>query len=389
VIRVGFVFSFSDENWLGGFYYFKGLLEAILALPDRKIEPVIVTGQRAVQKYLDDLPAVEVVRSSLLDRKHLAWVMRGAYWWVSGHDLFLERLLLQHNIAILSHAGCVGARSKIPTIGWIPDFQHLHLPEMFSTREIRKRSRCFRGLVIHSCRVILSSQDALSDLRGFAPTAEHKARVLQFVAKPNPGVETVPDKGKLEEQYDFTGPFFYLPNQFWKHKNHDVVVKAVSILKAKRRKILILCSGYEGGYRRRSHFAKLKSDIHGHCLENNIRLLGVIDRADMLGLMRQCLSVINPSLFEGWSTTVEEAKSLGKQVILSDIGVHREQNPPEAHYFDPRNAEELAEILWVRWTTGPSGPDLSKEQVAHRCYEVRRMQYAEQYQRIVMEVGSG
>ena len=60
-------------------------------------------------------------------------------------------------------------------------------------------------------------------------------------------------------------------------------------------------------------------------LEKNFIFLGVIPYKDVLGLMRAAVAVINPSVMEGWSTTVEEAKSLGLPLILSDIPVHREQ----------------------------------------------------------------
>jgi glycosyltransferase involved in cell wall biosynthesis len=60
--------------------------------------------------------------------------------------------------------------------------------------------------------------------------------------------------------------------------------------------------------------------------------------------MRASIAVINPSLIEGWSTTVEEAKSLGVPLILSDIPVHREQTQ-EAMFFDPRSARSLAETM--------------------------------------------
>ena len=61
--------------------------------------------------------------------------------------------------------------------------------------------------------------------------------------------------------------------------------------------------------------------------------------------MKDSEVVINPSKFEGWSTTVEEAKSLGKNIILSDIPVHREQNPKWGIYFDPNNPNQLASII--------------------------------------------
>ena len=65
----------------------------------------------------------------------------------------------------------------------------------------------------------------------------------------------------------------------------------------------------------------------------------------MLTLMRSASGVLNPSLFEGWSTTVEEAKLLGKRLILSDIPVHREQDPAAALYLDPRDPAAWAEAM--------------------------------------------
>jgi glycosyltransferase involved in cell wall biosynthesis len=62
-------------------------------------------------------------------------------------------------------------------------------------------------------------------------------------------------------------------------------------------------------------------------------------------LMVASQALLNPSLFEGWSTTVEEARALGVSMILSDIGVHREQAAEGAVYFDPLSADSLVEAL--------------------------------------------
>ena len=76
-----------------------------------------------------------------------------------------------------------------------------------------------------------------------------------------------------------------------------------------------------------------------YVFEKLFRPLGVVPYRDMLGLMRHAVAVINPSLFEGWSTSVEEAKSMGKAVVLSDIPVHREQAPGRGLFFDPRDPD--------------------------------------------------
>ena len=64
-----------------------------------------------------------------------------------------------------------------------------------------------------------------------------------------------------------------------------------------------------------------------------------------MSLMKNSIAVINPSLFEGWSSTIEQAKSYGKKIILSNIKVHKEQNPKGAEYFHPANANQLSKIL--------------------------------------------
>ena len=56
--------------------------------------------------------------------------------------------------------------------------------------------------------------------------AEVQAHVLHF------SVSTVLDEAplcrvELEQNYPVHEPYFFLPNQFWQHKNHAVVVEAL------------------------------------------------------------------------------------------------------------------------------------------------------------------
>ena len=81
-------------------------------------------------------------------------------------------------------------------------------------------------------------------------------------------------------------------------------------------------------------------------------------------LQETILSVINPSWFKGWSSSVEECKSMGKNMVLSDIPVHQEQNPPGSFYFNPHDSNELAQILSDKWKNSHGGPDLNLEQDA-------------------------
>ncbi len=80
-------------------------------------------------------------------------------------------------------------------------------------------------------------------------------------------------------------------------------------------------------------------------LENNYKYLGLVPYIDVMSLTYHSLALINPSYFEGWSSSVEQANAYKKIIILSKIKVHLEQNPDEAYFFNPNNSTSLKKIL--------------------------------------------
>ncbi len=111
---------------------------------------------------------------------------------------------------------------------------------------------------------------------------------------------------------------------------------------------------------------KLFTFISQHDLRDRIAVLGLIPREDQLQLMRRCVAVVQPSLFEGWSTVVEDARSLGKPIVLSDLAVHQEQAPPDGLLFDRTSSVSLTESLLTAWEAYGPGPDPDKETAARR-----------------------
>ncbi|TWG81410.1 glycosyltransferase involved in cell wall biosynthesis [Cupriavidus gilardii J11] len=384
--KVGFVFGFRDRNWLGGISYFRNLLWALHTLPGRTIEPVILTGERTPRELLEGMPPVRVHRTALLDRRHPWWCLRKACQAATGTDLMLERYLASKGVAVLSHYNPLGPRAGLPTLGWIPDFQHLHLPELFSAEEIALRERLFDSLCQGSARILVSSHHARRDLQRRFPAQAARARVLQFVANMNP-LAPVPPVAELERRHGFRGPYFHVPNQMWQHKNHGVVIEALRILKQRGIEALVLSTGQTVDHRQPGYGESLLRRVEQAGLQQNFRVLGVVPYADLAGLMRGAIALINPSRFEGWSTTVEEAKSLNKRILLSDIDVHREQAPPRGVYFAPDDAMALADAMAQTLAT-PDDPGLEADRAraARDDLARRRQRFAHTYQEIVMEL---
>lgn len=381
MIRVGFFFP-ELAAWTGGLHYLRNLVESLLRLPDPGVEPVLLLGTRG--SLPDGFPETRVERLSLLDRWRPPWAAYQVCRRILGADLFTGRALREKGVQVLSHSASIG-RSGMPVIGWIPDFQHLALPGFFSDRERKNRdAECLRQLR-HCSRVVLSSRAALEDLGRKWPGYARKARVLHFVGGPLAPMPDVPDRGELEQRYGFSGPYFYLPNQFWRHKNHRTAVRALGLLNAGKKQACIIATGNTKDYRSPGYFPELMDEVNGLSLSEDFRVPGMVPYRDVVGLMKHAVAVINPSLFEGWSTTVEEAKSMGKRVILSDIPVHREQDPPDGLYFDPRNPQALASAMASALDMWDAEKEITRQKAAAGALDRRVAAFAREYQRIVLE----
>lgn len=385
MMKVGMVLH-PGSHWLGGRNYFRNLLTAVRCLPDSVIEPIIFTGKVGGDAF-GDFPPLEVVQSRILDSRSLAWFLRKAVTAVSSRDWLLEVLLQQHGAAVLSHSGHLGTGARIATVGWIPDFQFVHLPEFYSREERLKRIRISMELCERCDTIVVSSESAKNDLHSFAPKCVAKVEVLRFVASPIPD-EGIPTLSELGQRYRFDQPYFLLPNQFWAHKNHRVVITALKLLKREGRRLLVLATGSTADLRNPDFFGSLMHYAAECDVLDSFRVLGIIPFSDLAGLMRHSAALINPSRFEGWSTSVEESKSAGKKVLLSDIPVHREQAPEFGVYFPPDDAEATAEVLWATWQSFDSETDLARQNQARKAFPDRQRDFAKRYQNILLAAAS-
>ncbi len=345
MIKVGFILE--GHEWLGGVNYYRNLFSAINLVKNRKIQPILFMGQKTPKSIEKQFIYTRVVRLSLLDSDSVSGIFRRVIRRLfAGNDLVVYAILRCYQIQFLSHfSGKIPINLKIKKIGWIPDFQYLHFPEFFSIEDRKMRVASVNALISNSNWVILSSKEAMKDLVTSYPHALEYSSVLSFVPEMNLENFSHNDLDNFKSKYNITGPYFYVPNQFWIHKNHEILIRALEYLKKNGMKVTILLTGSNRDHRFPDHYEFLMGLVKDLGLREFFKPLGIVPYRDLELLMRNCVAVINPSFFEGWSTTVEEAKVLNKRILLSDIPVHREQNPTKGIYFDPFNPLDLANKL--------------------------------------------
>jgi len=384
-LRIAFT-NICQRGWIAGCHYLKNLFRALEMLEASPECYLIVGNDTQDDSYEMLLPHLAGVlqyppRRTFTERARYAVQTRANL--PLGTVNPMEYLLREAEIDVVFANKSLGSDFNLPLMIWIPDFQHLHLPQFFSEEESQRRSNRYRDWSRLADRVVLSSQHARNDLSQFAPEQASKARVLNFVAQIE---ESTEDPAQVAAQYNLPERFFYLPNQFWAHKNHALVVEALALLRESHPEITVVCSGNTIDSRQPMHFNHLLTRIAEAGIHEQFRMLGMIPFPHILPLMRQSIAVINPSLFEGWSTTVEEVKSLGKAILLSDIPVHREQNPPASTFFDPEDANALADAMVQVYETQQPGADAALESAAKEAFPERARAFGEQFLTIAQEL---
>jgi tetratricopeptide (TPR) repeat protein len=259
---------------------------------------------------------------------------------------------------------------------WIPDLQHRFWPSFFNAEEVTGRDRDMKALALRPAPIIFSSRSAQQDFREHFQTQHCRAYVWHFVSSLNSGGVGAHDR---YQALNLPTRFYYTPNQYWRHKDHVTLFRALKRILDDGHDVTFVCTGTDLQTAADEYSRELLDLIETLSVGPHLRLLGVLPRGDQIEVMRHCCAVIQPSLFEGWSTVVEDARALGRPIIASDIPVHREQLGENATYFAPRDAKSLASAVIAVDSTLRPGPAPELEAAALRDLKQRTETSAQEF----------
>jgi glycosyltransferase involved in cell wall biosynthesis len=382
--RIGLMVA-EDIRWIGGSIYLRNLVHILASLPSRERPEVVllggVTAQSALVRHLSSFDFVTGISRA---NEAAARLGRAGVW--------MERLLRYAARRLLRPTKSRGIDLEFPVfevgkrawpgLYWIPDFQHTAMPQLFSRDELCWRDATYSRVAQQHGVLLLSSQAALSDFRRLFPDAVVSPRVWSFCSSLGAAEQ---GGANPRDKYGLPEKFLYVPNQFWVHKDHATVFRALGLLRAKGIAPTVVCTGLQEDYRHPKHFRALMEDASVSGVVAQIRCLGLVPREDQLEIFRHAAAVVQPSLFEGWSTVVEDTKSLGRPLIVSDIPPHQEQAAGTAHFFRAGSPEDLAQVLEAVWLRLVPGPDPSAERAGLDETARRRPGLARAFMGIVEE----
>jgi glycosyltransferase involved in cell wall biosynthesis len=338
-ITIGLIFN-PTEKWIAGAYYVENLVAALCTL-DREKPFLKIYSEREESfsnlRSKTNYPHLEWVRLetklSVIDRliNKISFKLIKVHLRIPKLDDKVDFLFVESDSFLFD--------TFKKKLYWIPDFQEYHYPHFFSSHEILRRQKFQQELVRRVEPIVFSSRQAKQDFFELYPKAENKTFVMPF-AVTLPVIEGT-NVALVKKKFQIESEYFICSNQFWAHKNHRIVLEALRDLKAAGITIRVVFTGKPYDFRNPHYYEDLLAFASSEKLNEQAIFLGFIDRADQLALMKGALAIIQPSLFEGWSTVIEDGKSLKVPILASDIPVHREQLGNHDWLFNPADCNDL------------------------------------------------
>lgn len=246
-----------------------------------------------------------------------------------------------------------GFENKVPYVVSIPDIMHKFYPKFpeynFSTRV--KRDFVYGISTKNAVFSIVDSEQGKEHLQRFYNVPAERIKPIPYIP---PGYVYDFKDMKADEaenilkKYNLPDNFIFYPAQFWYHKNHLRLIKALQIIKEeKHTEVKLVLTGNPGA--NNDNFRKVMDLVKGAKMESQIFHLGYVDDKEIVALYKKSTALVFPTLLEPTNIPPLEALVLGKPVLCSFFLENKKQVGNAGVFYDPFSERDMAEKIYQFW----------------------------------------
>jgi len=229
--------------------------------------------------------------------------------------------------------------SYIYTLWDLGHLELLELPEMSYDKQFEKREETYTHSLKKAFKIIVDGDYGKKNVVRRYNLDERRVEVLKFL----PNIRVI-SNGKyvdIKEKYKITGDYIFYPAQFWSHKNHIYILKAIKTLKEEKNiKINVIFSGSDKG--NLDYILKVSRE---YGVDSLVHYIGFAPDSEIPYLYKQSLSLVMPTLLGPTNIPPLEAFYYGTPVCYSDTPFFREQVGDAVFYCDLSSSDSLAKNL--------------------------------------------
>ena len=270
---------------------------------------------------------------------------------------------------------------KMRVIGPVHDLMHRYetrFPEISAPAEFSARERMFGRHAKYAAAVLVDSAIGKKQLIECYGVAESKVHILPFI--PSPLLTEPADRPSSIATIN--APFIFYPAQFWPHKNHMAIIRAIAMLPED----LPLHCVFVGTTDKEA-FAPVREAIEKAGLSERVHILGYVSDADVAWFYKNAFALVMATFCGPTNIPPLEAMQYGCPVVASAVYGMPEQCGDAALYIDPRKPEQIAEAL-CRMATEPGLRESLIEKGFARSAQWTKEDFQKRFLEILQSVSS-
>lgn len=356
MLKVG-IFLRAGKEAGGTLQYNLGLLAAARLLPRDRYHVVVASfGDHWQQRLQDSDLAFARLGNSVFSRLSAVlwgrlrlpvslWRKLAPFW----HPMTRAFLREGCDVWIFPSQDRIAYWMPVTSVCAIHDLMHRYEPEFeesASPAEFKAREFNYGNMTRWCAGILVDSSTGVDHVAESYNADRNRIYALPFIP-PDYIYRTVSegDRLSLRERYSLPEKFFFYPAQFWKHKNHEVLVRGLHRNLADYPDMrLVFCGGKKNNY---DFIAALIEELG---LGNNIQIIGYIPDDDMAPMYQCAHALLMPTFYGPTNIPPLEAMACGCPVAVSRVYGMPEQLGDAALYFNPRSVDEVSAIMAALWS---------------------------------------
>jgi len=283
----------------GGFHMAKSICQIIKNQDNRKIDFKFLTTYRQTKKILEDELNLKINlfnKNSIFNR-FLSKIYKIKLFSNLIKFSPLEKYLKNNFfdlIYFISPSYLITQCKKIDSVYtiWETQFNDLQkLPE-YQNNIINLRHDSFNFASKYSKKIFVGTGELANEVKKLYATKTNKL----FYQPIPPYIISKKMKKNYKSKNNFINKiiknkYYFYPAQYWKHKNHEYIIKAFKLLEKKKIDFKIVFSGYDKGYLSNLELLAKKMNC-----SNFFIFLNYVSDDDLIFLYKNCSALIIPSL---------------------------------------------------------------------------------------------
>lgn len=343
-MKIGFFVGAIQNEKYGGGHTFQ--ISVVEELKNINTEHEIIIYYENKEKIFEDTKNAKFVNlhfEDIMKRKRKFFQKKKR--WVEPFDLLIQRDKIEL-VYFITHSFDIPKAPYIATVLDLAHRVHPYFPEVSThgwTFDMREKH--YSEALPKASYIVIGNDAGKKQICRYYNIDESRVKTIPMIT-PNYVYELDADDSILEKHNLEPQKYLFYPAQFWSHKNHIRLIKAMKTMKNQNfsqefwQDFKIVFTGTDQGNKK-----YVEQKVEKFVLTKDILFLGFISKNELISLYKNAYALAYASFFGPDNIPPLEAMALKCPVIYPKIEGAREQLQDCALYFNPIDENDLLDKI--------------------------------------------